>query len=573
MRQNLRINGARLLSRLQRLAEEGARPDGGVCRLALSDADKAGRDLVVQWMRELGLAVTIDAIGNVVGVRRGEEDGAPVMMGSHIDTVATGGHYDGALGVLGGLEVIETLNDAGVVTKRPLAVAFFTNEEGARFQPDMFGSLVFTGAMPLEARAWPRSASTARSPARSSTRIGYRGDAPVGKPNVHAYVELHVEQGPTLEAEGLDDRRGRGRAGHLLDRIHPDRPVEPRRHDADADAPRRRLCRGGDRRLRAAARAGARRPSGRDRRRADADAQPRQRRRRARADDDRSAQHRQRAAQAGRAPPERLRRGDRGGGGRDARSPHARPLRSGRLRAASGGARRGDRQGIRSAGQAAAERRGARRADARRGLPGLHDLHAERRRRQPQHRRIHQARGPRRRRRRAAAAGRRSSPNDAPAHPRRDDRQRRRTHGAVSRRRPDRRRSHRRARRRERLAGGDRRPGRRRARPRARAGLRRHPQSRRARRHGARRRAAFPAPASSPFSAASPSASAASTACRRRPSPRRSARNMRRSSSRSTARSTANGRGARSPSSSPGIAAARSPTWGSISAIRRCAGW
>jgi N-carbamoyl-L-amino-acid hydrolase len=150
MRQNLRVNGARLLSRLQRLAEEGARPDGGVCRLALSDADKAGRDLVVQWMRELGLAVSIDAIGNVVGVRRGQEDGAPVMMGSHIDTVATGGHYDGALGVLGGLEVIETLNDAGVVTKRPLAVAFFTNEEGARFQPDMFGSLVFTGAMPLK---------------------------------------------------------------------------------------------------------------------------------------------------------------------------------------------------------------------------------------------------------------------------------------------------------------------------------------------------------------------------------------------------------------------------------------
>ena len=202
MRQNLRINGARLLSRLQRLAEEGARPDGGVCRLALSDADKAGRDLVVQWMRELGLAVTIDAIGNVVGVRRGEEDGAPVMMGSHIDTVATGGRYDGALGVLGGLEVIETLNDAGVVTKRPLAVAFFTNEEGARFQPDMFGSLVFTGAMPLE-RALGSVSIDGKLAGEELERIGYRGDAPVGQPNVHAYVELHVEQGPTLEAEGF----------------------------------------------------------------------------------------------------------------------------------------------------------------------------------------------------------------------------------------------------------------------------------------------------------------------------------------------------------------------------------
>jgi beta-ureidopropionase / N-carbamoyl-L-amino-acid hydrolase len=202
MRQNLRINGARLLSRLQRLAEEGARPDGGVCRLALSDADKAGRDLVVQWMRELGLTVTIDAIGNVVGLRRGEQDGAPVMMGSHIDTVATGGPYDGALGVLGGLEVIETLNDAGVVTKRPLAVAFFTNEEGARFQPDMFGSLTFTGAMPLDT-ALAAVSIDGKIAGDELDRIGYRGDAPVGQPNVHAYVELHVEQGPTLEAEGF----------------------------------------------------------------------------------------------------------------------------------------------------------------------------------------------------------------------------------------------------------------------------------------------------------------------------------------------------------------------------------
>ena len=202
MRQNLRVNGARLVSRLERLASEGARPDGGVCRLALTEADKAGRDLVVQWMRELGLAVTIDAIGNVVGLRRGEQDGAPVMIGSHIDTVATGGHYDGALGVLGGLEVIETLNDAGVVTKRPLAVAFFTNEEGARFQPDMFGSLVFTGAMPLEA-ALAAVSIDGKVAGEELDRIGYRGEAPVGKPSVHAYVELHVEQGPTLEAEGF----------------------------------------------------------------------------------------------------------------------------------------------------------------------------------------------------------------------------------------------------------------------------------------------------------------------------------------------------------------------------------
>jgi len=202
MRQNLRIDGARLSSRLARLAEAGARPDGGVCRLALSDADKLGRDLVVGWMRELGLEVSIDAVGNVVGLRKGLEDGPPVMMGSHIDTVATGGHYDGCLGVMAGLEVVETLNNAGLTTRRPLAVAFFTNEEGARFQPDMFGSLVFTGVLAPEAALAIVSVDGAKA-GDELKRIGYAGDAPTGKPNVHAYVELHVEQGPTLEAEGL----------------------------------------------------------------------------------------------------------------------------------------------------------------------------------------------------------------------------------------------------------------------------------------------------------------------------------------------------------------------------------
>ncbi len=202
MRHNLRVNGARLASRLERLAEVGARPDGGVNRLALTEADGQGRDLVAGWMRDLGLAVTVDAIGNVVGVRRGLEDGAPVMMGSHIDTVETGGRYDGALGVLAGLEVIETLDEAGVVTRRPLAIAVFTNEEGARFQPDMFGSLVFTGALPLETALATVGVDGAVA-GEELRRIGYAGEAPVGRPNVHAYVELHVEQGPTLEAEGF----------------------------------------------------------------------------------------------------------------------------------------------------------------------------------------------------------------------------------------------------------------------------------------------------------------------------------------------------------------------------------
>ncbi len=202
MRDDLRIDGERLSSRLEKLAERGALPGGGVCRLALSDDDRAGRDLVVGWMRALGLEVSVDAIGNVVGVRAGLEEGPPVMMGSHIDTVRTGGRYDGNLGVMAGLEVLATLHDAGLVTRRPLAVAFFTNEEGSRFQPDMMGSLVFTGGLPL-GEALATVGIDGSTVGENLARIGYAGPAPVGSPKVHAYVELHIEQGPVLEAEGF----------------------------------------------------------------------------------------------------------------------------------------------------------------------------------------------------------------------------------------------------------------------------------------------------------------------------------------------------------------------------------
>lgn len=204
MQDGLRINGERLSRRIAELGQVGAIPGGGVARLALTDADKAGRDLVAGWMRERGLAVTVDALGNVVGVRQGREDVAPVMMGSHIDTVRTGGRYDGNLGVLGGLEVLATLDDAKIVTRRPLAVAFFTNEEGSRFQPDMMGSLVFVGDLPLE-KALATAGIDGPTVGAELTRIGYAGPAPVGgkKGKVHAYVELHVEQGPVLEAEGF----------------------------------------------------------------------------------------------------------------------------------------------------------------------------------------------------------------------------------------------------------------------------------------------------------------------------------------------------------------------------------
>src|SRR5262249_61930691 len=132
----------------------GPLPGGRNCRLALSDEDCAGRDLLVRWMRDLGLTVTVDAIGNIVGVRGGGEDLAPVMFGSHIDTVGTGGRYDGLYGVLAGLEACEALNDAGRATRRPLALVVFTNEEGSRFAPYAMGSLVYVGG-PAPRRAHP----------------------------------------------------------------------------------------------------------------------------------------------------------------------------------------------------------------------------------------------------------------------------------------------------------------------------------------------------------------------------------------------------------------------------------
>ncbi len=201
-KKTLRIDGGRLLKRLSELAKRGARDDGGCNRLAFTDADKEGRDLVVGWMRELGMKVSIDAIGNAVALRAGSEDGRPVMMGSHIDTVRTGGRYDGNYGVLSGLEIAETLSDAGVVTRRPLAVAFFSNEEGSRVAPDMMGSLVYVGGFGLK-EAHDAVTIDGKRVGDELDRIGYRGEAQVPGPVPYAYVELHIEQGPVLEAEGF----------------------------------------------------------------------------------------------------------------------------------------------------------------------------------------------------------------------------------------------------------------------------------------------------------------------------------------------------------------------------------
>lgn len=199
---NLRIDRERLMSRLMRMGEVGALEGGGVCRLALSDADREGRDLLVSWMRERGLAVTIDRIGNITGTRSGIEDGPPVMIGSHIDSVATGGLYDGTLGVLAGLELLQVLDEAEIRTRHPIAVTAFTNEEGARFAPDMFGALVHQGGLSLD-DALATEGIDGTTVGAELDRIGYGGDAPVGGVPVRCFLELHIEQGPVLEQEGL----------------------------------------------------------------------------------------------------------------------------------------------------------------------------------------------------------------------------------------------------------------------------------------------------------------------------------------------------------------------------------
>ncbi len=200
---NLRINIDRLISRIEGLAEIGAIAGGGVCRMALTDEDRQGRDLVVKWMHELDLEVTVDQIGNVVGIRPGQESGRPVMTGSHIDTVASGGRYDGNLGVLAGLEVIETLNDSNIITRKPIGVGFFTNEEGSRFAPDMMGSGVHQGAFELKSMLDVLDIDGERV-GDELEKIGYAGDTSTGDFRADSFFELHVEQGPILELEGYE---------------------------------------------------------------------------------------------------------------------------------------------------------------------------------------------------------------------------------------------------------------------------------------------------------------------------------------------------------------------------------
>jgi len=196
-----RIDGSRLLTRIDELATIGAIEGGGCARLALTDDDRRGRDLVVSWMRDLGLDIDVDVVGNIVGTWR-VGSGRPVMTGSHIDTVRTGGRYDGNLGVLAGLEVIESLMAVDTQPPRPMSVAVFTNEEGARFQPDMLGSLVYVGGLAVEEALDIRAIDGSRL-GDELGRIGYQGSRPCPAAAPHAFVELHIEQGPVLEAEAI----------------------------------------------------------------------------------------------------------------------------------------------------------------------------------------------------------------------------------------------------------------------------------------------------------------------------------------------------------------------------------
>ena len=179
------------------LASIGAIDGGGCARLALTDEDAAGRDLVVGWMHELGMTVTTDVIGNVIGTWN-VGAASPVMTGSHIDTVRTGGKYDGNLGVLAGLEVIQTLQESSYTPSRPISVGIFTNEEGSRYAPDMLGSLVYVGGLAIEEALNIVGIDGSRV-GDELERIGYNGATPCPGLAPHAFVELHIEQGPVLE--------------------------------------------------------------------------------------------------------------------------------------------------------------------------------------------------------------------------------------------------------------------------------------------------------------------------------------------------------------------------------------
>lgn len=198
------VDAQRLLGRIRELGAVGRDGEGRLIRLAASDTDRQGRDLFVGWLRHAGLDVAIDRVGNIFGIWQSPDNAgqAPLLIGSHIDTVIDAGIYDGCYGVLAGLEVIETLKASGFSPSRPVAVAAFTNEEGVRYTPDMMGSLIHAGG--ADADAMLAAIGTDGSVlGQELARIGYAGDREPGFLKPHAYLELHIEQGPVLEREGV----------------------------------------------------------------------------------------------------------------------------------------------------------------------------------------------------------------------------------------------------------------------------------------------------------------------------------------------------------------------------------
>lgn len=200
--ENLRINSARLWDSLMEMAQIGPGVAGGNNRQTLTDADNEGRHLFKRWCEAAGMTMGVDTMGNMFATRAGEDAAAlPVYMGSHLDTQPTGGKYDGVLGVLGALEVIRSMNDMGIKTKHPIVVTNWTNEEGARFAPAMLASGVFAG-LHTEEYAKSRKDLDGFVFGEELARIGWVGDEKVGARKMKAMFELHIEQGPILEAEG-----------------------------------------------------------------------------------------------------------------------------------------------------------------------------------------------------------------------------------------------------------------------------------------------------------------------------------------------------------------------------------
>jgi len=198
-----RINGARLWDSLMEMAQIGGTPKGGVSRLALTEEDRIGRDLFARWATEAGCTLRIDAMGNMFARRAGRDDSlAPVVTGSHGDSQPAGGKFDGIYGVLAGLEVVRTLNDHGIQTDRSIEVINWTNEEGSRFAPAMIASGVYTGVFDLE-YGLSRTDAKGITLGQALQSIGYAGTEPMGGRDIHAAFELHIEQGPILEAQDI----------------------------------------------------------------------------------------------------------------------------------------------------------------------------------------------------------------------------------------------------------------------------------------------------------------------------------------------------------------------------------